>query len=124
MPPKNQTQRIDELLGGVTEELLLGNPQQFEDNSIRVERLLLEMVRPDPVQPRRVLPEPLHFAFHSSRLTPTQRHSSSWSNWCRSLPASADDLSTMFWNCSLIPTMKVMKTHPFISHRKNNCCVI
>jgi hypothetical protein len=41
MPPKNQTQRIDELLGGVTEELLLGNPQQFEDNSIRVERLLL-----------------------------------------------------------------------------------
>lgn len=69
---ENQTQRIDELLGGVTEELLLGNPQQFEDNSIRVERLLLEMVRPDPVQPRRVLPEPLHFAFHSSRLTPTQ----------------------------------------------------
>ncbi len=72
MPPKNQTQRIDALLGGVTEELLLGNPQQFEDNSIRVERLLLEMVRPDPVQPRRVLPEPLHFAFHSNRLTPTQ----------------------------------------------------
>jgi hypothetical protein len=72
MPAKNQTQRIDDLLGGVTEELLLGNPQQFEDNSIRVERLLLEMVRPDPVQPRRVLPEPLHFAFHSNRLTPTQ----------------------------------------------------
>lgn len=72
MPAKNQTQRIDELLGGVTEELLLGNPQQFEDNSIRVERLLLEMVRPDPVQPRRVMPEPLHFAFHSNRLTPTQ----------------------------------------------------
>jgi ParB-like chromosome segregation protein Spo0J len=72
MPPKNQTQRIDELLGGVTEELLMGNPQQFEDNSIRVERLLLEMVRPDPVQPRRVLPEPMHFAFHNNRLTPTQ----------------------------------------------------
>lgn len=72
MPPKNQTQRIDELLGGVTEELLLGNPQQFEDNSIRVERLLLEMVRPDPVQPRRVLPEQLHLTFHSNRLTPTQ----------------------------------------------------
>ncbi len=72
MPPKNQTHRIDELLGGVTEELLLGNPQQFEDNSIRVERLLLEMVRPDPVQTRRVLPEQFHFAFHSNRLTPTQ----------------------------------------------------
>lgn len=72
MPSKNQTHRIDDLLGSVTEELLLGNPQQFEDNSIRVERLLLEMVRPDPVQPRRVLPEQLHFAFHSNRLTPTQ----------------------------------------------------
>jgi len=72
MPLKNQTQRIDDLLGSVTEELLLGNPQQFEDNSIRVERLLLEMVRPDPVQPRRVLPEQLHFAFHNNRLTPTQ----------------------------------------------------
>lgn len=72
MPPKNQTHRIDDLLGSVTEELLLGNPQQFEDNSIRVERLLLEMVRPDPVQPRRVLPEQIHFAFHSNRLTPTQ----------------------------------------------------
>lgn len=72
MPPKNQTHRIDELLGSVTEELLMGNPQQFEDNSLRVERLLLEMVRPDPVQPRRVLPEQLHFAFHSNRLTPTQ----------------------------------------------------
>jgi ParB family transcriptional regulator, chromosome partitioning protein len=72
MSPKNQTHRIDELLGGVTEEMLLGSPQQFEDNSIRVERLLLEMVRPDPVQPRRVLPEQLHFAFHNNRLTPTQ----------------------------------------------------
>lgn len=72
MPPKNQTQRIDDLLGGVTEELLLGDPQHFQDNSIRVERLLLEMVRPDPVQPRRVLPESLHIAFHTSRLTPTQ----------------------------------------------------
>ncbi|MBZ0278532.1 MAG: ParB N-terminal domain-containing protein [Anaerolineae bacterium] len=72
MPPKNQTHRIDELLGSVTEELLLGNHQQFEDHTLRVERLLLEMVRPDPVQPRRVLPEQLHFAFHGNRLTPTQ----------------------------------------------------
>jgi hypothetical protein len=72
MPPKNQTQRLDQLLGSVTEELLLGNPQEFEDKSIRVERLLLEVVRPDPVQPRRVLPEQLHFAFHNNRLTPTQ----------------------------------------------------
>lgn len=72
MPLKHQSQRIDDLLGSVTEELLLGNPQQFEDSSIHVERLLLEMVRPDPVQPRRVLPEQLHFAFHNNRLTHTQ----------------------------------------------------
>ena len=30
------------------------------DNSLRVERLLLEMLRPDPVQPRRVLPERIY----------------------------------------------------------------
>ena len=29
-------------------------------------------MRPDPVQPRRVLPEAIHFAFHNNRLTPTQ----------------------------------------------------
>jgi len=72
MPPKSQTYRLDNLLASVTEELLEGDPQQFHDNSIRVERILLEMVRPDPVQPRRVLPEQMHFAFHSDRLTPTQ----------------------------------------------------
>ena len=30
------------------------------------------MVRPDPVQPRRVLPERIHFKFHNERMTPTQ----------------------------------------------------
>jgi hypothetical protein len=34
--------------------------------------LLLEMVRPDPVQPRRVLPESIHMRFHSNHVTPTQ----------------------------------------------------
>lgn len=72
MPPKHNSHRMDELLASVTEDLLEGDPQHFQDNSIRVERILLEMVRPDPVQPRRVLPEQLHIAFHSSRLTPTQ----------------------------------------------------
>ena len=72
MPPKHDSRRMDELLASVTEDLLEGDPQHFQDNSIRVERILLEMVRPDPIQPRRVLPEQLHLAFHSSRLTPTQ----------------------------------------------------
>ncbi len=69
--PKQST-RIDDLLASVTADLLDGDPQRFQDNGIRVERILLEMVRPDPVQPRRVLPERIHFAFHENRLTPTQ----------------------------------------------------
>ncbi len=72
MPRKDNSHRIDELLASVTEDMLDGDPQRFQDNSIRVERILLEMVRPDPVQPRRVLPEQLHLAFHDNRLTPTQ----------------------------------------------------
>lgn len=72
MAPKNQQNRMSDLLASVNADLLGDMPQQFQDNSIRVERILLEMVRPDPVQPRRVLPEALHFAFHNNRLTPTQ----------------------------------------------------
>jgi len=67
-----QSTRIDDLLASVTADLLAGDPQRFQDNSIRVERILLELVRPDPVQPRRVLPERIHLAFHQNRLTPTQ----------------------------------------------------
>ena len=67
------TQRASDLLASVTQEILGGSVgQQFGDNAVRVENLLLEMVRPDPVQPRRVLPERIHFSFHNSRLTPTQ----------------------------------------------------
>ena len=72
MPPKKSSTRIDDLLASVTADLLEGGSQTFQDNSLRVERILLEMVRPDPVQPRRVLPEQIHLAFHSQRLTPTQ----------------------------------------------------
>jgi hypothetical protein len=72
MMAKHNANRMDELLASVTADLLGGGVQKFEDNTLRVERILLEMVRPDPVQPRRVLPEALHFAFHENRLTPTQ----------------------------------------------------
>ena len=44
----------------------------LEDRDVRVERILLELVRPDPVQPRRVLPESIYHAFHNNRLTPAQ----------------------------------------------------
>ncbi len=66
------TSRMDDLLASVTGDLLGDLPQAFTDNSIRVERILLEMVRPDPVQPRRVLPESIHLNFHNNRVTPTQ----------------------------------------------------
>ncbi len=71
---KRQKREINtSLLDQVTADMLGGEEIDFlHDNSLRVERILLEMVRPDPVQPRRVLPEPLHLAFHSNRLTPTQ----------------------------------------------------
>ncbi len=66
------TRRMDDLLASVTSDLLGDVPQDFGDNTIRVERILLEMVRPDPVQPRRVLPESIHLRFHQNQITPTQ----------------------------------------------------
>ncbi|MBN8593339.1 MAG: hypothetical protein J0M33_16400 [Anaerolineae bacterium] len=69
---KSTTNRVDDLLASVTADLLGDAPQAFQDNSLRVERLLLEMVHPDPVQPRRVLPESIHMRFHSNQATPTQ----------------------------------------------------
>jgi hypothetical protein len=71
-PNNGNTSRMDDLLASVTGDLLTDVPQAFADNAIRVERILLEMVRPDPVQPRRVLPEHIHLAFHTNRATPTQ----------------------------------------------------
>jgi hypothetical protein len=68
----NEQDRLSALLASVTEEMFDDEPQAFSDNSIKVERILLEMVRPDPVQPRRVLPEQLHHKFHDNRLTPSQ----------------------------------------------------
>lgn len=71
MPPSD-TQRVDDLLASLTDNMLGDLSQKLQNQSIRVERILLEMVRPDPVQPRRVLPEAIHSAFHSNRLTPSQ----------------------------------------------------
>ena len=67
-----QSSRIDDLLASVTADVLAGDPQRFHEESLRIERILLELVRPDPVQARRVLPERIHLAFHDNQLTPTQ----------------------------------------------------
>jgi hypothetical protein len=69
---KGSTNRIDELLASVTTDLMGDGQSALQDNRIRVERLLLELVRPDPVQPRRVLPESIHLRFHNNHVTPTQ----------------------------------------------------
>ena len=61
------------LLDTITADMLGGSGFDIAtDNNLRVERILLEMVRPDPVQPRRVLPERIYQAFHANRMTPTQ----------------------------------------------------
>jgi DNA-binding transcriptional MerR regulator len=60
------------LLDTVALEMLGSEDEGLREEDVRVERLLLDLVRPDPVQPRRVLPEGLYNAFHSSRLTPSQ----------------------------------------------------
>jgi ParB-like chromosome segregation protein Spo0J len=73
MAKKNDTDKLSELLSSFNGDLLGDDlPQQFSDDSIKVERILLDLVRPDPIQPRRVLPEKIHHDFHESRLTPSQ----------------------------------------------------
>jgi hypothetical protein len=70
---KHDTSNLDNLLTSITPDMLGdGFSEALADNSIRVERFLLDMIRPDPVQPRRVLPEQIHRKFHDNRLTPTQ----------------------------------------------------
>ena len=64
--------RIDALLASVTPELLNAGIAQLADNRLHVERLLLDIVRPDPVQPRRILPAYIHHEFHENRMTPSQ----------------------------------------------------
>ncbi len=70
---RDNTAKLDALLASVTDDMFGSEVlDQFQEYGLRVERILLELVRPDPVQPRRVLPERLHFAFHNNRTTPTQ----------------------------------------------------
>jgi hypothetical protein len=70
---RDNTAKLDALLATVTDDLFSGEVvEQFQTYGLWVERILLKLVRPDPVQPRRVLPERLHFAFHNNRMTPTQ----------------------------------------------------
>jgi hypothetical protein len=70
---RNNTAKLDALLASVTEDILGGEAlAEFQEHGLRVERILLELVRPDPIQPRRVLPERIYHALHDNRVTPTQ----------------------------------------------------
>ena len=61
------------LLDSVTADMLGGGDiGALHDDSLRVERILLDLVRPDPLQPRRVLPDRIYQAFHAERMTPSQ----------------------------------------------------
>ncbi|MBZ0291652.1 MAG: ParB N-terminal domain-containing protein [Anaerolineae bacterium] len=65
--------RINEnLLGDVALDMFGDDEVRLHDDSLRVEYILLDLVRPDPVQPRRVLPEHIYWAFHSQQITPSQ----------------------------------------------------
>jgi hypothetical protein len=61
------------LLDSIGLELLKADPaERLADAGLKIEYIPAELIRPDPIQPRRVLPEQIHFAFHANRLTPTQ----------------------------------------------------
>ncbi len=61
------------LLDSIGLELLKADPgEQLANSALRIEYIPAELIRPDPIQPRRVLPENIHFAFHANRLTPAQ----------------------------------------------------
>lgn len=75
MARKRQTNAASALISSVTADMLGGydNPESLgQDNSLRVERILLDLVRPNPLQARRVLPDRVYQDFHAERVTPTQ----------------------------------------------------
>jgi len=73
MAKRREVDKLSELLANFNGDLLGDDlPRQFTDDSIKVERIVLDLVRPDPVQPRRVLPDRVHHAFHNNQLTPSQ----------------------------------------------------
>ncbi|MBZ0308197.1 MAG: ParB/RepB/Spo0J family partition protein [Anaerolineae bacterium] len=73
-PPKNGTNRTLDILNSITEQDFLdpGAIQSLRENGLRIERVAIGLIRPYAAQPRRVLPEVIHQAFHRHELTPVQ----------------------------------------------------
>lgn len=122
MPPKNQSHRIDDLLASVTEEMLAGDGLAFQDTSLRVERIVLEMVRPDPAQSRQVLPETIRFAFHNRMLTPTQALRQL--GQLVQVAARRDDPLAVYWNCCPMSRTTARMSRVESSHWEYNCYAI
>lgn len=75
MPPKHTgPNRTLDILSNIGDQEFLGSEviQNLRDHGLRVERIAISLIRPDAAQPRRVLPETIHRAFHNQEITPVQ----------------------------------------------------
>ena len=74
MARKKNTDAASALLNSVTADMLGGYDTESlaQDNGLKVERLLLDLVRPNPLQARRVLPDRVNVDFHSEKMPPSQ----------------------------------------------------
>jgi hypothetical protein len=78
MPPKSKKNSSDVLsalfqqAGEGAQIINNGTASQQATDALQVQYLNIQLLRPDPVQPRRILPQDLHEAFHSQRISPNQ----------------------------------------------------
>jgi hypothetical protein len=75
MAPRNTgPNRTLDILNSIAEQDFLGAEvvQNLRDQGLRVEQIAIGLIRPDAAQPRRVLPETIHQAFHNEEITPLQ----------------------------------------------------
>jgi hypothetical protein len=75
MAPRNAgPNRTLDILNSIAEQDFLGAEvvQNLREHGLRVEQIAIGLIRPDAAQPRRVLPETIHQAFHNEEITPLQ----------------------------------------------------
>lgn len=75
MPPKGSKGINTSALGAISGSLdFLGadTPQTLAASGLQVEYIHIEMIRPDPANPRRVLPQHIYETFHNQQIRPEQ----------------------------------------------------
>lgn len=75
MPPKGKNPNLSVLagIGAEVSDFIGSNPVAVNaGGGIQVEYIHLDMIRPDPANPRRVLPQHLYEAFHNQQIRPEQ----------------------------------------------------